>query len=135
MKLSPEELTDAQIHDVVAGIIDLAPRVLPGDWRLAEEIANARWYRSRDGLVVCLEFEIHSDGSRWLHCSMSRRDRDPSYFDMCRVKELFIGQERKAIQVFPAKSEHYNFHEHCLHLWSCLTSDPLPDLRLSDGAL
>jgi hypothetical protein len=40
---------------------------------------------------------------------------------------MFIGDGRKAIQVFAPVAEHVNIHEFCLHLWHCLDGDPLPD--------
>jgi hypothetical protein len=51
----------------------------------------------------------------------------PDFDDLMIVKELFIGTEAKAIMVFPARSKHVNIHPHCLHLFSCMTGDPLPE--------
>lgn len=134
MKVFAEDLQESDQRRVRAVFEEHRPRVLPADWRLMTDHWNAAWYRSRDGLTVCIEAEIH-DLENWLHLSVSRRDKDPSYFDLQRVKALFIGRERKAIQVIPPESEYYNFHPHCLHLWSPLDRDPLPDFRHSSGAL
>lgn len=114
---------------------DVFPRVLPAEWRVCGDYANCILAISSDGLKVIAEVELHGSAGMWLHVSLSRRDRGPSYFDMSRVKRLFIGAERKAIQVFPAEGEHFNFHPHCLHLWAPLDKDPLPDLRREDGTL
>jgi hypothetical protein len=35
----------------------------------------------------------------------------------------------KVVQVFPPVTEHYNLHPNCLHLWSCLEADGLPDFQ------
>lgn len=70
-----------------------------------------------------------------MHLSVSRTNRDPSYFDLKRVKELFIGRQRKAVQVFPPEAEHYNHHPYCLHLFAPIDRDPLPDFRHESGAL
>ena len=114
---------------------ELFPRVLPAEWRLLDDYSNARRWVSTDGITVIAEVELHGSAGAWLHVSFSRRNKDPSYFDMRRVKELFVGKSRKAIQVLPAEDEHFNFHPHCLHLWSPLEKDPLPDLRRQDGML
>lgn len=68
------------------------------------------------------------DDRVWLHVSLSRRSRMPSYEDVADVKRLFVGEDRKAFQVFPAKQFHVNIHNFCLHLWSCIDgSDGLPE--------
>lgn len=53
----------------------------------------------------------------WLHVSLSRPHSMPTYQDMCEVKELFIGPDRRAYQIFAEKAQHVNIHEYCLHLW------------------
>lgn len=134
MKRPHDTLTEDEMRRIEAAFAEVSPRVLPSDWTRGDDYVNAAWYRSRDGLRVCAEVEAH-EAALWLHVSVSRGDRDPSYFDLKRVKDLFIGRDRKAIQVFPPASEHYSYHPHCLHLWSPLTRDPLPDLRNAEGGL
>lgn len=75
------------------------------------------------------------DGRVWLHVSASRGSRLPSYADLVEVKELFIGRERKAVQVFPSRAEHVNIHPHALHLWHCVDGDVLPDFTHGSGSL
>ena len=60
------------------------------------------------------------DGKWWLHVSVAHPEKLPSYMDVAEVKALFVGRDRKAIQVFAAESEHVNIHPRALHLWSCL---------------
>lgn len=86
-------------------------------------------------LQVMCSARIEADGKRWLHVSASRRTKIPSWQDMKEVKDIFIGKERKAIQVFAPESEHVNVHPYVLHLWSCLDEDPLPDFRLPNGEI
>lgn len=102
---------------------------------------------SDDGIKVIAEVEVQEERLRfsalgrsmkheyWLHVSFSREDKVPSYDDMVRVKEKFIGAERKAIQVLPAEREHFNHHPFCLNIFSPLSHDPLPDFRTADGKL
>ena len=77
-------------------------------------------------LTVMTSFAIQKDDKLWQHVSVSG-EKIPSYADLCLVKQIFIGEEKKAIQVFPESSKHVNDHSTCLHLWCCLESDALPD--------
>lgn len=79
-----------------------------------------------DGLVVIMSGQFENE-KRWLHVSMSRKKKIPSYKDMKRVKSIFIGDDLQAIQIFPVKSKHVNIMETCLHLWACLDGDGIPD--------
>jgi len=139
VKVFANDCDEGTKRRIMAATEERLPRVLPTDWRCFREHPNARWYASTDGLIACAEVECQVDAtgalSLWLHISLSRRERDPSYFDMKRVKDLFVGAELKAIQVFPKDSEHYNYHTHCLHLFAPLERDPLPDFRHASGAL
>jgi hypothetical protein len=64
----------------------------------------------------------------WLHVSLSRPGKMPSYQDMCDVKAAFVGRERKALQVFAEESQHVNIHPYCLHLWCVVEGDDgMPD--------
>lgn len=122
-------------------IVDVGPRVLPEDCvsmgpHRAPPIYRDGWsYAFRDKLLVITTIEDHADGREWLHVSCSRKNKMPSYEDLCRVKEVFVGDDQKAIMVFPPKEEHVNFHPRCLHLFCCLTEDPLPDFRPGPGMI
>jgi hypothetical protein len=86
------------------------------------------------GLYVIYSGEIH-DGKKWLHVSMSRRSRMPSYDDVQRVRKAFIGIAAQTIMVWPPDGEKYiNFHPYCLHLYSCVEGgDGLPDFSQGTG--
>lgn len=60
---------------------------------------------------------IASDGAGWEHVSVSRRDRCPSWEEMCQVKEIFWDAEDVVLQFHPAESQYVNNHAYCLHLW------------------
>ncbi|MEA4922181.1 MAG: hypothetical protein VB031_02300 [Eubacteriaceae bacterium] len=51
------------------------------------------------------------------HVSVCPSNRDPSWDDMCRVKNVFFTPEEEAIQFHPPESEYVNKMKHCLHLW------------------
>jgi hypothetical protein len=56
-------------------------------------------------------------GEEWEHVSASRKNRTPSWGDMCFIKNLFWGDEETVIQFHPPRSRYYNLHPHVLHLW------------------
>jgi hypothetical protein len=61
---------------------------------------------------------IASDGLGWEHVSVSRRDRCPTWDEMCQIKALFWDDEDDCvIQYHPPRSEYVNNHPNCLHLW------------------
>lgn len=104
---------------------------LPAGWSRipSQETANGAAWRSRDGVMVVVSGAVELDERRWVHVSLSRRDRMPSHEDLTRIKRLFIGPDRRALQLFVPEDEHVNFHRFCLHLWHCLDGDGLPDFR------
>jgi hypothetical protein len=109
----------------------MTPPVLPSntmsDWAEIEtNVRNYRIFRSEPcGLIVMVSIdtlapEVNSGTgyTKWLHVSVSRRDRLPNWEEVARVKKVFIGEERAAVHVIPKSSDHVNLHEFCLHLWS-----------------
>lgn len=91
-----------------------------------------RHYLFDNHLSVITGIEEH-DGSEWLHVSFARPDRLPSWNDLKEVKDLFIGRNTTAIQVFPRADKYVNKHPYCLHLFSCLKEDVLPDFTDGKG--
>jgi hypothetical protein len=64
-------------------------------------------------LKVIASFEPNG----WNHVSVSLEHRNPSWNEMCFVKDLFFDEEELCLQFHPAKSEYVNLHNHCLHIW------------------
>lgn len=62
-------------------------------------------------------FVIASDQLGWEHVSVSRRDRPPTWDEMCQIKALFWGDEDCVVQYHPPRSDYVNHHPNCLHLW------------------
>lgn len=60
---------------------------------------------------------IASDGMGWDHVSVSLNLRCPTWKEMCRVKGLFFRDDECVVQYHPAKNDHIDIHEFCLHLW------------------
>jgi len=110
--------------------------VLPPKWKeIRSAFPGQVTYMRKSGLAVIITASEKLDGRMWKHVSMSRQRSVPDYRDMCEVKEIFIGRDKKAIQVFPPESEHVNIHPNCLHLWHCMTEDPLPDFTEGMGTI
>jgi len=88
----------------------------------------ARW----NNLRFIVSKSIEEDGKRWLHASVSRKDRTlPTYDDLKQLKRLCIGEHRTALQVFPPMAKHVDIAgklgTEVLHLWACLDGDVTPD--------
>jgi hypothetical protein len=94
---------------------------------------SSAWQKIGDDVMVLVSESVESDDRIWLHVSVSRPNRLPTWADLRRVKDAFIGKDRKAIQVLPAQSEYVNIHPYVLHLFACLEGDPLPDFRRGTG--
>ncbi len=62
-------------------------------------------------------FAIASDQGGWEHVSVSRKDRCPTWDEMCAVKDLFWTEEDAVVQFHPPRSDYVNNHPFCLHLW------------------
>jgi len=69
---------------------------------------------------------IASDGMGWEHVSVSRRDRCPTWDEMCQVKALFWDDEDCVVQFHPPRSEYINNHPFCLHLWRPTGGQQIP---------
>ena len=120
------------------------PERLPPGWK---QIPNALMesmggtpktcpsFRNDLGMFVTITCSRELDGKKWLHLSCSYRDRVPSYYDLCDVKRIFLGDDGLAYLLFPPKSEHVNIHPNCLHLWSCLDGRVTPDFTHGVGTI
>jgi len=109
---------------------------LPSEWQLIRYGEDGAMYRCKPrGLSVIISGGVELDGRAWIHVSLSRRSRMPTYDDLALVKRLFIGADYKAIMVFPPDSEKVNIHRYCLHLFRCVGYDPLPDFTRGSGSL
>ena len=62
---------------------------------------------------------IWSTGGGWEHVSVSpyKHRITPSWDDMCKLKEIFFGDDEWAVEYHPPKSEYVNNMPNCLHIW------------------
>lgn len=116
-------------------LVEYTPKVIPYGWVQVQAPIHGFCFKSVYGLAVIttLEWREEDPSEKWLHVSMSRSDRLPNYEDMMEVKNLFIGADRTAIQIFPPSDKHVNIHPNCLHLFCCVTREILPDFRREGG--
>ena len=123
------QISEAEFKRSCQLTIKYAPTVLPINWhQLKSPIFGVNSYTNNKDLIVLFSVaDIHGDGRIWVHVSASYKDKLPSYNDLCTVKRIFIGDNRKALQIFPIKSDHVNIHPFALHLWSAIDGDGLPD--------
>lgn len=68
-------------------------------------------------IVASLDDPGLEDGLKMEHVSVSLKDRDPTWEEMCFFKSQFWGEEDEVVQVHPKRSSYVNLHRHCLHLW------------------
>lgn len=118
-------------------VVELAllPNAIPVEWSAEGWLNGSAVYRRRAGLLVFVSASREADGEVWLHVSASRRDRVPSYAELCECKRVFVGPNLIALQVHPVESEHFSLHPFCLHLWAPIGHSPIPDFRFQDGGV
>ena len=103
------------------------PKLLPNTWKILDIFDDGWMYIRQDMLKVISSAAREQDGKRWRHLSISRQSRVPTYEEMMVVRNLFLGEDAHAIQVFPPKAQHISIFRFCLHLWHCIDGNPLPD--------
>lgn len=91
------------------------------------EIVGAAFIHGDRDLKVMASISVREDGKTWLHVSMSRKKRVPSYKDMQKIKAVFVGLDNYAYEVFPPAKFHVNIHKYCRHFWSPVGHCPLPE--------
>ena len=93
-------------------------------------VSQGTGFKKKPQLLLVMTGLVIKGGKIWFHVSVSSQDRVPNYSELMLVKNIFIGEENEAIQVFPSKKDKINDHPYCLHLWRCLEENPLPDFSL-----
>ena len=108
-------------------IVDMQPpklrRPVPSDWTQVDLNGWKFWFLNlATGLRAMLSLDTCEDDrgndSRWLHLSVSLPNRIPTWLELKKAKDAFIGRDHEAIQVLPKDRDFVNCCENCLHLWS-----------------
>ena len=58
-----------------------------------------------------------NDENGYEHVSVDMKERDPTWGEMCQVKDTFWHDEEECYEIHPRKSEYINMRQHCLHIW------------------
>lgn len=113
----------------------IATRLHRSEWKRLERSEDGEAWRFGE-LLVIWSIACEADDRLWMHVSVSRPTRLPSYSDMTRVKDLFIGPANVAYTVLAPANEHVNIHSNCLHLWASMEGEPpLPDFTRRMGTI
>ena len=62
---------------------------------------------------------VASWGGGWEHVSVApvKRNKIPTWEQMCAVKDVLFKDDEAVIQIHPPKAEYVNMMTNCLHLW------------------
>jgi hypothetical protein len=71
-------------------------------------------------LNVLRSLSTTGDGTKWVHVSVAHPKRLPTWEELSKAKNDFIGEDREAYQVLASNEDHINAHAYCLHLWAPL---------------
>lgn len=108
----------------------------PPGWRqIGRAMDGAKW-RLPGGAVVIASM-ARLQGERWVHLSMSRHGRLPTWPELVAVRDALVpGVE--CYQVAPPPDRYVNIHPGVLHPWGCVDRPDgvLPNLagQLADGS-
>jgi len=117
-------------------VVPLTGREPPQGWtRYWDTPYDGFWENHKRNLKVIASFMRYGDGRMWLHVSMSHPRRMPTYEELTYLKRHWFGDDRKCVMVLPPREEHVNIHPNCLHLYSCMDGDPLPDFTMGTGSI
>ena len=100
------------IPTIALPLHDAIPRVLPDGWTVLQRFGDGNAYQYRNGLRVIVTTDEFDDCREWMHVSISRKDRIPTYDDLKFVKNTFA-ENRFAYQVFPPLDQNINIHDFC----------------------
>jgi hypothetical protein len=112
------------------------PSLMPPGWVVVEHTLDG--YKARNtglGLAVIVSDVHEQDRRLWRHFSVSHRDRLPTWDELVKTKEWFLGTDSRALQVLPPRSEWVNICDRVLHLFVCLDGDVVPDFTRGSGSL
>lgn len=86
-------------------------------------------------LGVIVSGQTEQDDKRWIHVSVSHRDRLPNWEELVLVRDQFLGKEARCLHLVSKASQHVNIHPYCMHIWHCVDGDGLPDFTWGSGMI
>jgi hypothetical protein len=117
---------------------------VPPSWKMGRRDDfddRAGCYFMRGTLQVIQSLGRYDDGNLWVHVSVCGRTGAgrfylPTWEEVKRVKNDFIGENAWAYQVFPGSQDYVNDHPYVLHLFARLDGrSALPDFTRGLGTL
>jgi hypothetical protein len=130
-------MTEIDLRDVHGELLWMRayrPDPVPAGWRMVRDGLDGAAYRHHDGRAAILSGNREGDGRRWLHLSVSRASRLPSWADLTDARDAFLPPDRYAYQVFPPRPLWVNLNPNVLHLWCPLDGGPpLPEFSAVVG--
>jgi hypothetical protein len=107
---------------------NIYPEFPPKGWSIIQDWGDGYALQCKN-LRVIIDVRTLEDNMQWLHVSFSRSSYLPSWDDTKFIKECFIG-DNEAIMIFPKQEDYVNIHKFCLHLWSPITFNPIPNFTV-----
>lgn len=129
-----EEMTISDWTRIHSALSDAIKR-LPSAWRVVFKSLDGVHCKSRSGMQAILSGSKELDGRLWMHLSISRERLVPNWEQLVDCKNIFLGKDVIAVQVFPREADYVNIHRFVLHLWQCLDADPVPDFTHGTGSI
>jgi len=97
--------------------------VIAQRWHLTETggLSVTAYVNRRERLAVHFAVRQWPDGKAWLQVTLLHRDRIPTWDEVARAKETFLGQTR-ALVVLDAEVMRA-LHPHAIAFWACLDDE------------
>lgn len=85
-----------------------------------------RWVHKISDMRVQRSRSIMKDGSEWIRISVSFRDHIPTWQNLIKAKNEFIGEDQEACIILA----NVNLHPFCMHIWAPVSQiKHLPNLK------
>lgn len=111
------------------------------DWAVPSRFGPDGWVfktvETADPATIIVTADTYRTGRLWVHASISRPVRMPSYWDLKMLHHAVFGRGY-AFQVFVPPSEHVDIHPNCLHLFGLKTGERpggIPDFALNGKSI
>lgn len=93
----------------------------PTHWRkfsspVTEGLAS-NWKHALTEMTVLRSLSTMKNGEKWIHVSVALPGRLPSWEELTKIKNEFLGRGVNALQVLASDDTHANLHFFCLHCW------------------
>lgn len=119
----------------IAWIVPFLKVPPPAGWHLISKAIDGNCYGREDRISVIVSGDRALDGKRWIHISLARPNKMPTWDEYRDVGRLFLWEEAWAYQVIAPKGRYINQHPYCLHMFACVDGPQLPDFARGQNHL